>query len=61
MLETLRALSHGPALQQPIIFLFNGAEESLMQVTNFRNKFYVFRALMDLLLSTNGQLISSIL
>lgn len=34
MLETIRVLAHGPILGQPIIFLFNGAEESLMQVLN---------------------------
>jgi hypothetical protein len=32
MLETLRALSQESNLQQPVIFLFNGAEESMMQV-----------------------------
>jgi Zn-dependent M28 family amino/carboxypeptidase len=32
MMETIRALSKGPPLHHPIIFLFNGAEESLMQV-----------------------------
>jgi Zn-dependent M28 family amino/carboxypeptidase len=34
MLETIRALTAGPSLRHPIIFLFNGAEESLMQVTS---------------------------
>lgn len=32
MLETIRAISRGKKLLNPIIFLFNGAEESMMQV-----------------------------
>jgi hypothetical protein len=31
MLETLRAMRHQPAPRSPVIFLFNGAEESLQQ------------------------------
>ena len=31
MLETLRALRQAPAPRHPIVFLFNGAEESLQQ------------------------------
>jgi hypothetical protein len=31
MLETLRAMRHHPAPRSPVIFLFNGAEESLQQ------------------------------
>ena len=32
MLETLRALSSGPSLRNPVVFLFNGAEESIQMV-----------------------------
>lgn len=34
MLEALRALAHGPKLHRPIIFLFNGAEESNHQAAH---------------------------
>lgn len=59
MMETIRALSKGPPLHHPIIFLFNGAEESLMQVRiNFEcselSQMLSRRALMDLLLSIVG-------
>ena len=32
MLEVARSLGHGPALKNPVVFLFNGAEESNHQV-----------------------------
>lgn len=58
MLETIRALLNGPPLRHPIIFLFNGAEESLMQVRGHflitRLNIRSHRALMDLLRSIVG-------
>lgn len=34
MIETLRILAHGTPLQRPLIFLFNGAEESNHQAAH---------------------------